>query len=296
MQRGGDGATLRFARRSRGQHDGAEPSGPDGSIRTLDRAFAILELFTRQRPEWTTTEVARATDLPVPTAHRILLTLAGYGYVEREAQTKRFRLGDAAVRLGDRARTTLDLREVGVGILRKVSKGADVTALLWVVNAGRDRAVCVGRVESENTLRLSVFPGCEQPLHAGASRKTLLAHMDESEIERVARKSLPRLSRGTITDTRLLRADLRKIRERGWAESFEETDPGAWGVAVPILDQSSQIVAAIGVAVPTARFSRGEVVQQIRRLKVAALELTQSLGLAPRPVAPARRSELAGDE
>jgi DNA-binding IclR family transcriptional regulator len=273
-----------------------EDNGPDGgSIRTLHRAFAILELFTRGRPEWTTTELARAAGLPVPTAHRILVTLRSYGYVERDAETKRFRLGDAAVLLGDRARVTLDLGEVGAGVLRKVSRGADVTAVLWVVNAGRDRAVCVGRVESGDNLRLSVFPGCEQPLHAGASRKTLLAYMDERDIERVAQKSLARLSRGTITDTRQLRADLERIRARGWAESFEETDAGAWGVAVPILDEGAQIVAAIGVAEPTTRFSREEASKQIRRLHVAASELTQSLGLMPCRITPPRRPGPTGN-
>ena len=43
------------------------------SFQVLDRTFSILELFDDERPEWTTTEVARALWLPVPTAHRILV-------------------------------------------------------------------------------------------------------------------------------------------------------------------------------------------------------------------------------
>jgi DNA-binding IclR family transcriptional regulator len=251
---------------------------PD-SIRTLDRGFAILELFSEREPEWTTTAIARATGLPVPTAHRLLGVLESRGYVARDADSKRFRLGAAAARLGSVARTAPDVRAAGAGLLQRVSRGADVTAMLWVLNGTRDRAVCVGRVEGARTLRLSAFPGLEQPLHAGASRKTLLAHLDEGEIDRVAGGELPRLSRGTITDRAALRAELGRIREQGWAGSFEETDAGAWGVAVPIIGPGTGIVAALGMAAPTARYSRGEAVSQVRRLKVAARELTQTLGI-----------------
>jgi DNA-binding IclR family transcriptional regulator len=251
---------------------------PD-SIRTLDRAFAILELFSAQRPEWTTTRIARETGLPVPTAHRILGVLGERGYVTRDAVTKRFRLGTAASQLGTAARGAPDIRSAGEPVLRRVSSGADATAMLWVLNGTRDRAVCVGRAEGARTLRLSVVPGLEQPLHAGASRKTLLAHLDELEIDRVAEGELPRLSRGTITDRGALRAELGRIRERGFAGSFEETDAGAWGVAVPIIGPATGIVAALGVVAPTARLSRGEAVRHVRRLRLAARELTQTLGL-----------------
>jgi DNA-binding IclR family transcriptional regulator len=249
------------------------------ALRTLDRAFAILGLFTHERPEWTTTELARASALPLATTHRILASMAGAGYLAREARTRRWRLGPVAERLGETARARGDLHEAGIGVLRRVSRGAGVTAMLWVLGGRRDRAVCVGRVEDGGALQLSVFPGFEQPLHAGASRKVLLAHLAEPEIDRVA-EELPRLSRGTITDRAVLRDELRRIRDRGFGTSFEETDAGAWGVAVPILDGGSRIVASLGVAAPTARYTRSEVAQQVRRLTVAARELRTTLGYA----------------
>ena len=87
----------------------ADPAAPrrqgDGSpLQVLDRTFAVLDLFTAERPTWTTTEIARATGLPIPTAHRILVTLRAHRYLTRDESTKRFRLGSAALELGDRAR------------------------------------------------------------------------------------------------------------------------------------------------------------------------------------------------
>ena len=75
------------------------------AFQVLERTFGILEVFTESRPEWSTTQVARELDLPVPTTHRILAALKRLGYVSQDGQTRLFRLGLAALSLGERART-----------------------------------------------------------------------------------------------------------------------------------------------------------------------------------------------
>jgi IclR family acetate operon transcriptional repressor len=239
----------------------------------------VLDLFGAERPEWGTSEVARAAGLPVPTAHRILAGLTDRRYLARDERTRRFRLGPAALDLGERARAVIDLRQAALPVLRRLARETDETALLTVPNGERDRSVCLERVESSQPLRLSVEPGRRLPLHAGASQKALLAFFGEAEVERVATGSLERLCRATITDPEALRANLAEIRERGWAISFEETNLGVWGVAVPLLDGQGEAVAALGLAGPSARLSPDEVVDHLERLGKAALELAMPLGL-----------------
>ena len=145
------------------------------AFQVLERTFGILEVFTESRPEWSTTQVARELELPVPTAHRILAALKRLGYVSQDGQTRLFRLGVAALSLGERARTLADLRPVAIGpALRELSEATGETALLTVLSPSRDRSVCVERVETSQPLRLSVLPGRQLPLHAGASQKALL--------------------------------------------------------------------------------------------------------------------------
>jgi IclR family transcriptional regulator, acetate operon repressor len=115
------------------------------SFQVLDRTFSILELFDEERPEWTTTEVARTLDLPVPTSHRILTALARRGYLSQHEETKRFRLGIAALRLGDRARSVVDLRSLSLPWLRRLSRDTGETSLLTVLTARRDRCGCRSR-------------------------------------------------------------------------------------------------------------------------------------------------------
>ena len=109
-----------YATAASGRHRQADIE-PKPSFQVLERTFGILEVFSEARPEWSTTEIARALDLPVPTVHRILAALRRLGYVSQHEETKRFRLGLGALELGERARAVADLRPIAIGPLRQLS-------------------------------------------------------------------------------------------------------------------------------------------------------------------------------
>jgi DNA-binding IclR family transcriptional regulator len=249
------------------------------AFQVLERTFGILEVFSEARPEWSTTDIARALSLPVPTVHRILAALRRLGYVSQHEETRRFRLGAAALSLGERARAVADLRPVAIGPLRRLSDATGETALLTVLTPERDRGVCLERVETPQPLRLSVQPGRQLPLHAGASQKALLAFMPDSEIERLIEGPLERFCQATITDPVALRRELAAIRARGWASSYEETNVGVWGIAIPVLSDSD-VVCAVGIAGPSPRLSVKRVRRDVRLVHEAGLAIGRALGFS----------------
>ncbi len=268
---------MAVAMRRRPRTEVHEPAKP--SFQVLERTFSILELFDEDRPEWTTTEIARTLGLPIPTVHRVLMALRRRGYVSQHDETKRFRLGIAALQLGDRARVAVDLRSVALPALRRLAQETGETALLTVPTPNRDRAICLERVETPQPLRLSVTPGRQLPLHAGASQKALLAFMRDDEIEAVIVAGMERLCDATIIDGESLRRELASIRRRGWASSYEETNVGVWGVAVPVVHARGDVVCAIGVAGPSARLEAPRVREDVERVLAAADVIAQALGL-----------------
>lgn len=254
------------------------PTPERPSLQVLERTFTILEIFDEERPEWSATEIARALDLPIPTVHRLLTALKHRGYVSQHEETKRFRLGVASLQLGDRARTVVDLRSVAMPALRRLAQDTGETALLTVLAPGRTRGVCLERVETPQPLRLSVTPGRQLPLHAGASQKVLLASMPPDEVERVIDAGLEHLCHATITDPQQLRDELATIRRRGWASSYEETNLGVWGVAVPILNARGDVVCAVGIAGPSARLTPARVRDDVEHVHAAANQIARTLG------------------
>lgn len=252
-----------------------DPSSPQ----LLERTFAVLALFTSERREWTTTQIGRECQLPVPTTYRILAALERHGFVARDKLTKRFRLGPAALALGRNAEASTDLRSVSMPVLQRLSVQTGETTLLVVPSEDRLSTVCLERVESPQSLRLSVQPGRLLPFHAGAQQKAILAYMPADEQERILTGPLEKFCKATIDDPDQLRQELTSIRAKGWARSFEETDLGVWGVAMALLDDQGYAVASIGIAGPRARLERSSLTTWIKLLHVGVEEIADQMRL-----------------
>jgi SLT domain-containing protein len=69
------------------------------------------------------------------------------------------------------------------------------------------------------------------------------------------------------------------VRQRGWAISFEETNVGAWGIAIPIIDPTDRAVAAIGLAGPRHRLRAIDVRDQLHALHEGASSVASAVGL-----------------
>jgi DNA-binding IclR family transcriptional regulator len=223
-------------------------------MKTLAKTLSVLELFSGTSPDWSVTEIGRKLNLPVATTHRIVRSLTAHGYLRRTARA-RYRLDSGALELGVTAVHTLDIRAAVQPILADLAAASGETVLLSVYDERRGCARCIDRIEAQHPLRLSLDIGECTPLHAGATSKAVLAGLDEAVVADVLSQPLEQVGPRTISDPNRLRAELERIRARGWAYSSEENDHGAWGVAAPILTLGGHLVGAIGIAAPTVRHS-----------------------------------------
>jgi DNA-binding IclR family transcriptional regulator len=91
---------------------------------------------------------------------------------------------------------------------------------------------------------------------------------------------LEHLCHATITDPRMLRDELAMVRRRGWASSYEETNLGVWGVAVPVRNERGEVVCAVGIAGPSPRLTPERVRDDVVRVHRAAGQVADALGLS----------------
>jgi DNA-binding IclR family transcriptional regulator len=254
--------------------DGAAPVGP----KVLEKTLRVLDLFTVERPSWSVSEIARELEMPTATAHRIIRALEGRSYLSKI--DSRYRLGFAAVDLGRRAMASVDLRTTLGAVLRDLGRATGETVLLTVYDETRQGSLCIDRIEATHDLRLTIQIGRVTPIHAGASAKALLAFLDEPIVADILAQPLQSLAAGTITDPEKLRRELARIRRRGWASSYEENNMGAWGLAAPIL-VNGQPIASVGLAAPTARWSKAAIRDLAALVVAAARDAEADLGAVP---------------
>jgi IclR family acetate operon transcriptional repressor len=221
----------------------------------LEKTLRVLAAFDDRSPVWSEARLRRELSMPSTTLNRILRGLEAAGYLLRY-DDGRYQLGVAAIRLGNRASRALDLATALDAQLRALAHETGEMVMLAVPDVPAGIARYVQTIESSSRLRVSAEVGMEVPLTAGATAKAVFAFLPADRIERVLSQELRPLASGTITDPVVLREQVRQIRERGWAFSWQETYEGAWAVAAPLIDvDQGSAYAAVGVAVPVSRHS-----------------------------------------
>jgi DNA-binding IclR family transcriptional regulator len=246
------------------------------SVKTVDRLVRILDSFSTSRPSWTLTGLSEHLGPPKSTLHRFLCSLHQHGILRQDETSKRWLLGYRLLVWGRLAEQSTALHHIAKPVMHDLVARTGETALLTVCH---DReVVCVEKVESSHSVRLALEVGARRPLHAGASSKVLMAYLPGEEIEQIVREQgLPKLCVNTITDREELSAELDSIRERGYAQSIEETDQGAWGVATPIRDHNDDVIAAIGLAGPSSRFGEDVARRYVACCEEAARRISSAL-------------------
>jgi DNA-binding IclR family transcriptional regulator len=258
-------------------------------VQAVERALAILRLFTAQRPELDLAEVSRRVGLPKSTCHRLIRTLALAGFVIEGDGYGRYRLGLAATQLGDAATALLRPSEAVRAQMRELNAKFEETIGLTRPHGGK--VLVLDRVESPLPFRMDYGIGALLPVHSTASGKVLLA-LSEHRDELLGTLRLKRFTSHTITDHARLRAELQRVRRDGYAVDRQESYLGLVCLAVPVQDQMSGVVAALGISGPAARLGPKRFPQLAAALSRSASRIAPHLAGTPAIVAARRRLKI----
>jgi DNA-binding IclR family transcriptional regulator len=235
----------------------------------LERGTLILQSFRTTGKPQTLSQIARRTDLPTSTTHRLLQELLGLGLLARQADG--FVLGRAIFELGALVPIKNTLREVALPFMQDLYEATHETVHLGVQD---DLDVLYAeKIRGHSGVEVPSRVGGRLPLSSTAVGKTLLAFSSESLIEQVTSRPLRRLTERSITDPVVLRNELAAIRASGIGYDHEEASPGVSCVAAPVLVNGIPI-AALSIAVPSTHLQPARLAPA---LKTAALGLSRTL-------------------
>ncbi len=252
------------------------------NVRAIDRALRILSCFSDNSPEMSIAEIASAVGLPKPTVLRILATLTDGGYVERIADSDKYRLGPHLITLGMRVIGRLEVRRQAIRYMVALEERFEETCDLSVFV--QESLLCIDVVQSRRTLRIAAGPGYRSPLHCTASGKAFLANLSADRLAQFLARPLPRYTRTTITSPERLMAELEQVRAQGYACDDEEFNEGIRAVAAPIRDASGDVIAVLGVPGPVERMTPQRMTEIAQALVEAANAIAARMGVASRMV------------
>jgi IclR family KDG regulon transcriptional repressor len=254
---------------------------PGNLVQTIERVANIFEVMAQNTQGISLKELSARVSLPKGTIHRLLSSLAYFGYVRQASESKNYQLGFKLVELGNSLLNQLDVRVQARPFLVGLSKGIKETIHLVVFD--QNEALYVDKVESDEKLgglQMVSRVGTRIPAHCSSVGKVFLAHLSDSQLDTLIKeKGLTKRTKNTITDPEKLKQHLKIIRQQGYAVDDEENEKGIRCVGAPIFNQRGQVIAAISISGPAVRITQ-KIIQQTLRKEViqTALDISREMG------------------
>jgi len=239
------------------------------------KAFSLLDAFLNDKQEWGVRELAKKTGHNKTTTYRLLSTLESINVLQKNAEDK-YILGLKLFELGNLVPIYKSLRNASKIPLENIAKEIKETVHFGVFR--QNKVLYLNKAESPQGLKVSTQIGSSQKAYCTAIGKTLLAFSSAKQVEDYFEETnLISCTENTITDPDILREELQKIKEKGYALDMEELEIGLICIAIPVFNQQKEIVSSISVSGPSSRFKTENIESYLAILKKGAQDIESSI-------------------
>lgn len=241
------------------------------------RALVILEYLAEVGEPRDLAVISRDLTMNKSTVYRFLSSLASLGYVSQDLDTGQYSLGAKVIWLGSKFLENIDIRRIARPILEQLSVQTGETVHLGVLE---DYEVFyIDKIDGRGAIRMASRIGSRLSVHSTALGKVLYSALAESEWEvYVAGDRLTARTSATITEPEVFYAELRKVRQQGFAIDNCENEDGIRCIAAPIRDHAGHSVFALSISGWTQTMTPKKVESLIPLAMKAALDISRRAG------------------
>jgi DNA-binding IclR family transcriptional regulator len=246
------------------------------------KIFAIMDLFSQERPIWQPDEINDALGYSRPTGYRYVKELVEAGMLQKVAAGQ-YSLGGRIIELDYQLRQTDPVLLAAVPAMQKLSARSGFDAVLTVMFAG-PRVIDIHRVSAEKALQLAYGRGRPRPVFRSASPKILLSHLPRGPLVRIYEAHAAEVAEnGMGTSWPEFRSGLADIRKTGHYRSIGELELALGSMAVPVFNGEGDCVAALALVGDVDSIGAVADERLLRPLREAAASIQESLSNAEHP-------------
>lgn len=238
-------------------------------VGSVEKAFRVLHAFDGTRQSLGLSQIATAAGLNVSAAQRFTHTLVKLGYLDKDPETKRFRLSVRVLEFAYHYRRSNLLAERAVPYMAHLNKSLEETVNLSLLDD--TEVIVVARFMSRHILNTDVITGTRLPAYCTAPGVAMLSRLPQAEVHSILdRSDLRPYTPMTIWKKDQVLEKIKTAYERGYAASIKELFLGDYSFASPILNHENRPIAAINVAASSSRYSPEEAEELFSPMVVAA--------------------------
>lgn len=223
----------------------------DGSsTRTLDRAFALLEVVALGSDGVGVSELATSSGLDKGTVSRLLSSLRGLGYVQQRESDRRYVLGGRCLWLARQYQGAQGSRLVAHPHLETLAELSSETVHFAILEGSQ--MIYIDEIQHDGPIQLKSSIGNHLRVDLAATGRAVLAALpqnDRGAILDAVESTLPESERASRR--RQLDSDLELYRQRGWATIDRGDDITRIAAAVTVAEGTP--IGGISVSGPSFR-------------------------------------------
>jgi DNA-binding IclR family transcriptional regulator len=194
-------------------------------------------------------EMARRIGVSRSSAFRLVHTLQRLGYLDREDETKNYRLGSRVMSLGYSFLASKDIAELARPDLQRLRTATRCSTHLGILDGVE--VIYIARFAAHKPVSAMIAVGARVPAHATTMGRAILAFKPEAFVrEHFSGRTLAKFSEGTPESLDELLATLRRDRALGYVISHSNFEAGIASIAAPLFDSKGEVIGAINVSTP----------------------------------------------
>jgi len=212
---------------------------------SIENGANILSLFTRARPIWGISEIARELNLSKTTTFNLVSTLEKVGYLRKNEEFQKYTLGVRIASIGATMVANMELNHKGAGVVQELATTYGIFCRMGIWD--RDAVLVIfNGIPGNEGQPTSYQAGPRVPGYVTAMGRAILSHMDIGEVKRyLDRVQLIKHTTKTKVKKSEILKELAETMERGYSICNEEMAHGDASVAAPIINKKNQIAGAI---------------------------------------------------
>jgi DNA-binding IclR family transcriptional regulator len=243
-------------------------------LQSVQNGLQILRLFNKEHSIWGTTEIARELDLPKSTVKRLLDVLCMEGFIEK-TRTK-YRLGLSLLNLSGVIKYHMEIKREAAEPLQALVDKMGETAMIPTLEGGK--VIYLLKIECKQPYPLHGDIGDNNPATCSSSGKVLLAHMPMKKVEEILQAGMPKMGSNSVTDERVLKEQLQKIKQEGYCVCIDEMHENSISISAPIRNYTGRVVTAVSLIGPRNRMGSKPMSDIVAAVVKTAQDISSRLG------------------
>lgn len=245
-------------------------------VRAIAKATRLLDILAEEKRPLSLGELTTATGWAKSTVYGLLSSMRSCGLIEQDERSGKYSLGVRLFEYGSAVNSTRSIIALSREPMERLTKATGESASLSMLDRGE--ALVLAHAEADSSFHIVSETGAHLPAFCTAQGKALLSALSDTAVRRIYDAQFQQFTPHSVSSIDALLAELRAVRETGYAIENGEFKIGVRGVAAPIRDHSGAIRYALGLIGMFRRVDSDEFRAATAEVQKTAAALSEALG------------------